>query len=265
VGGQLPAVFALRRHEYRKVNQRAEPLAKALRSVGDFRAALAGVFGNSVCASVAMAFENPTKIQRGEFPRGFSMARYAAVLQETPLDQPYRLVDGTAELASEMLGTLHVSLGWHDLERRFAANEQFPTRRRALAVSIARHLVQRQRVFPASMPHGLHDQSPLVLAGMPEGEAGDDQRQQFYENLRQIAHACSLLAWHCRLASRQPTALGSFIDQLDAYRLEVGMDDMSIDGCLSFYIQIAPTLFGYYLMLWELVQASTFDTPVLHV
>ena len=264
-GGQLPAAFALRRSDYRKVNQRAEPLARALRCMGDFRTALAGIFGKNVCASVAMAFENPARIQRGEWPKGFSMARYKAVLQATPLEQSYRLEDRTVELAaSEMLGTLHVSLGWLDIERRFAANEQFPTRRRALAITIARHLALRQGAFPASAPAGLRDQSPLVVVGQPEADTGDDQRQQFHENLRHIAQACSLLAWHCRLASRQPAALTSFIDQLDAYRLAAGIDDMSIDGCVSFYVQTAPTLFGYYLMLWELVQASAFDTHVVH-
>jgi hypothetical protein len=33
---------------------------------------------------------------------------------------------------------------------------------------------------------------------------------------------------------------------------------------VSFYVQTAPVLFGYYLMLWEIVQASALDKQVIH-
>jgi len=264
VGGQLPQVFTLKRIEYRKVNNRRELLARTLRALGDVRAALSDAFGPVISGPVACAFDNAAKIEAGQWPSGFSLLRYVGVLAAVPVEDSYRLEDGTAELrAGEFLGTLHLTLGWHDLERRFGVSSQFETNRRARALTIARMLAQRQQLLPDMPATPVASKNPVILLGSTPLDGLPDGLAQYHENLRSIAHACSLLAWHCRMASRIPEALEEFLSRLDSYRQPIGMHE-SIDGCVSFYVQTAPVLFGYYLMLWEIVQASALDKQVIH-
>jgi hypothetical protein len=124
-------------------------------------------------------------------------------------------------------------------------------------------LAQRHQLLPDTPATPVAGKDPVILLGSTPLDGLPDGPAQFHENLRSIAHACSLLAWYCRMSSRRPGALEEFLSRLETYRHPIGMQE-SIDGCLSFYVQTAPVLFGYYLMLWEIVQASALDTQVVH-
>lgn len=264
-GGQLPTTFALPRIEYRKVNTRTDCLARSLRAMGDIKASLAEAFGSVLAPPVAGAFDNFAGIVRGQWPRGFSLQRYCEVLRSTPVEDVYRLEDGSAEVGhGDYLGTLHVSLAWRDAERRLVLHTMSQSNRSVAALSLATMLAQRQQTIPHTPATPAAGQSPLVKIGAPSLDGLNDEQCQFQENLRKIAHACSLLAWHCRLASRQSGALPRFQAQLQGYLVAAGMQE-SVSGCLSYYLQTAPALFGYYLLLWEIVQATSLDPQVVHV
>jgi len=85
------------------------------------------------------------------------------------------------------------------------------------------------------------------------------------ETLERIALSCAWLAWYCRLEARQDGALQTFYTRLRQLRNRVEIEGPSIADCLAYYLHVAPALFGYYLLLWEVVLTVELDPTVQNV
>jgi hypothetical protein len=86
-----------------------------------------------------------------------------------------------------------------------------------------------------------------------------------HENMERVANACAWLAWHCRLEVRREGTLISFHSTLAALRHQVEVSGPSVSDCIAFYLHVAPAMFAYYLLLWELVLTVELDPIVQNV
>jgi hypothetical protein len=130
---------------------------------------------------------------------------------------------------------------------------------------LARHLFQQSSVFDGSTPKGLQGQPVVLQVKSSKADDADVVEQQRQETLLQIASACSWLAWYCRLESRRADSLPRLTVNLHVLRRRIELESHSVSDCVAYYLQIAPSMFAYYLLLWELVQTVEFDPIVQHV
>jgi hypothetical protein len=255
-------LFALQRSNYRRVNDRPHPLSIALRAAALLDAPGAAVFGETVHQAAACAFKNAGEIVRGSRPRSFTLTTYLEVVRHTASEEVYRLDDDSfVPRAGELLGPVHLAHAWRDLERRYESSLLVESSSRRLALATSRALRQRHGRFDGGTPEGLRDRD-FVLELTPYVSDGvDDAEQQRHENLIQLGHACSWLAWACRLEVRRPGSLHSALERLASLRQTVGIEQHDVGNCVAYYLHVGTALFAYHLLLWEM--ALTYEPRVI--
>lgn len=261
----LPRTFALRRDWYRRVNTRAHPMSVVLRAMSDIHPSITPSFGVLLHTAAAVPFKNSREVMLGKRPLGFSLGSYRAVLAASPLDGAYRL-DDEAFLPDrgELLGPLHLAHAWRDLERGFTNSQLLPNNRKNAALALANKLSLRLRTFDRSAPAGLRGES-LLLSVRPVNAALDPSLEIKRDQMEHIALALAWLAWHCRLEPRRPGTLAAFEQGLTVLRHQVAIPDATVQNCIAYYLQVAPAMFAFYLLLWELAISVEFDPVVQNV
>ena len=194
------------------------------------------------------------------------MAIYREALQQTKLEGAYQLDDELfLPQAGELLGPLHLAHAWRDLERGFIGSQLMPNNRKSAALALARKLRLHHGSFDQSVPSGLRGQPLLLRPGRANAELLDDAEQLKWEHMEHIANACALLAWHCRLEQRREGALSTFHGLLGTLRQQVEVPGATVSDCIAYYLQVAPAMFSFYLLLWELVMTVELDPVVENV
>lgn len=262
----LNRTFALSRANYNRVNLKAHPFSIALRAMPMLRGAVSPAFGTVLHPTAAMPFKNRTDVMRGQRPRDFQLSTYRDALLQTTLQGAYQLDD---ELfipnQGELLGPLHLAHAWRDLERGFVTSQLMLNSSKSAAIAVARLLQRSYAVFDQAVPAGLRAQSLLLR---PKGTIGvelDEAEQLRLEHMEHIAHACAWLAWYCRLEVRTEGALSSFHTKLAGLRTQVEIPGAQVSDCVAYYLQVAPAIFAFYLLLWELVLTVELDPAVQNV
>lgn len=196
-------------------------------------------------------------------PRSFILAAYRQALSMTQLEDAYRLDDERfLPGPGELLGPVHLAHAWRDLERGYAASVPMPSARKALAVALARSAHQRYSVFDESVPAGLRGQPVVIRLKSFKSEDVDEAEQQRQETMVRIATVCGLLAWHCRLEVRREGSLKLLMLNLHVLRKRIEVPGNGVVDCIAYYLHVAPALFAYYLLLWELVLTVELDPIV---
>lgn len=258
----LPRMFALRRDWYRRVNIRTHPISVALRAMAGLRASITPSFGTTLHPTAAMPYRNKLEVLKGRRPLGFSLSDYLTALRSSPVDAAYRLDDETfLPEAGELLGPLHLAHAWRDLERGFTNSLLMPNNRKNAALALARQVQLRHRAFDRTAPAGLSGQSPLLSARPDDGLMAPASHVK-WDQMEQVAITCAWLAWYCRLEPRKPGALASFEQELASLRRQVAVADATVQNCIAYYLQVAPGMFAFYLLLWELAISVEFDPIV---
>ena len=116
-----------------------------------------------------------------------------------------------------------------------------------------------------TVSNGLKGQPLILRLGKPHDDQLDDGEQLKWEQMEHIALASAWLAWFCRLEHRQPGVLSGFHSLLGNLRKQVEVPGGTIADCIAYYLQVAPAMFAFYLLLWELVQTVELDPVVQHV
>jgi hypothetical protein len=80
-----------------------------------------------------------------------------------------------------------------------------------------------------------------------------------------IALACAWFAWFCRLEHRKAGALGGYLGLLGSLRRQIEIPGGTVTDCIAYYLQVAPAMFAFYLLLWGLVQTVELDPIVQNV
>lgn len=266
VGAKLPAIFAMQRAEYRRVNVKHHALSPSLRAMPEFTGGVVKAFGSTIHQVVALSFQNPAEIMRGLRPKGFQLGKYEQSLRQTSHAALHMLDDAASiPAAGELLGPQHLAHAWRDLDRGYATSMLMPSQRKALALALSRALHQRTPKFDDSAPAGLRGHR-LVLQLEPFADDGvDEAEQQRVETVCQIANACAWFAWHCRLDVLRPGSLASFLDRLAVTRRTIEIPGHGVADCLAYLLHVAPAMFSYYLLLWELVLTVELDPEISHV
>jgi hypothetical protein len=262
----LNHTFSQQRATYKRVNIKPHPLSIALRAMVELKGAVAPAFGTVLHPIAAMPFANIAEVMRGRRPKGFSVETYREALQQTKLEGAYQLDD---ELflpnEGELLGPLHLAQCWRDLERGFAYSQIMPNNRKNAALALAKKLGLHRSAFDQSVSNGLKGQPLLLRFGKPHDDQLDDGEQLKWEHMEHVALAVAWLAWFCRLDHRQPGVLSGFHSQLGNLRKQVEVPGGTVADCVAFYLQVAPAIFAFYLLLWELVQTTELDPAVQNV
>lgn len=265
IGAQLPHLYCLHRFRYQGVNVKPNSLSVNLRAMTAFKGNVLAAFQGSLHPVVPAAFDNIMEMMRGMRPHGFDLSRYIEAVRSALAPEFVRLSEPSERPKDgDLLGPFHLAHAWQELEQNFGASQLMANERSTLAQSVARSLLQRAPVFGGNVPAGLQGKKLVIRARelAPDLEESEEQRQ---DSLTRIANACAWLAWNCRLEARQPGALQEFFKQLHDIRRTPGMLEGTTEDCLSYYLQLAPSLFGYYALLWELVQTIELDPAVQDV
>jgi hypothetical protein len=266
VPASLNRIFSQSRLAYKQVNIKPHPLSVSLQAMSALRGNLVDAFGSVIHPTVAFSFKNVAEMSKGLRPSGFQLERYRGVLLQTQLEGAFQLDDESfLPDRGELLGPIHLAHAWRDLERGYAKSLMMPSNRKSAAVAVARLLHQKCSTFDQTAPPGLRGAKPVLLVRRPNLELADDADAQTHENLERIANACAWLAWFCRLESRQEKALSGFHSTLGSLRKQVAIQGPSVVDCSAFFLHVAPAMFAYYLLLWELVQAVELDEGIQRV
>lgn len=262
----LNHAFSQQRASYKRVNIKSHPLSIVLRAMVELKGAVSPAFGTVLHPTAAMPFANIAEVMRGRRPRGFNLATYQAALQQTKLEGVYQLEDELfLPKDGELLGPLHLVHSWRDLERGFVSSQLMPNNRKSAALALARKLSLHRSNFEQSALNGLKGQPLLLRLGRPLADQLDDVEQLKWEHMEHIALACAWLAWFCRLEHRQVGVLSGFHSLLGNLRKQVEVPGGTIADCIAYYLQVAPAMFAFYLLLWELVQTVELDQVVQNV
>lgn len=263
---RLNHAFSQQRAIYKRVNIKAHPLSIALRATVSLRGAISPAFASILHPCVAMGFSNVAEVMNGRRPRGFNLFKYRDVLHQTKIESIYQLDD---ELflpnEGELLGPLHLAHCWSDLERGFVHSQLEPNIRKNAALALAKKLALHRSNFDRAGITGLKGQPLLLRLEQPVGVQLEEREQLKLEQMEQIALASAWLAWYCRLETRQPEVLNDFHTMLGNLRKQVEIPSGTLADCIAYYLQVAPAIFSYYLLLWELVQTVELDPIVQNV
>lgn len=249
VGARLPKIFGLQAQSYRQLPEKRHPLSRALRAMSEVSISYPAIFPHLIHMAAAAGFSNLHAVVGGERPRGFDLERYATALREMDTYQDaFRLQgDDLMPGPTDYLGPLHFKYAWHALEaaydRTLTGNEFV----RGHAISLAHTVALRLPTLSVYAPPRLIGWVPDVC---PWPHAQDDivagEALQRRQNLSDISHFLSLLAFICRADARQSGPLTELMEAMSTR-------DAPAEKSLAYLIQLGEALFAYYLLLWELV------------
>ncbi|MEX8501557.1 MAG: hypothetical protein AB3X41_00735 [Leptothrix ochracea] len=266
VGALLTKIFCLPKLEYRKVHAKSHPLSVALRAMPELRGTVVGAFGTTLHQVVAGAFSNIKEMMQGRRPKEFDLAAYRESIRVTTIGDPTRLDDQSfLPGPGELLGPMHLAHAWLDLERGYATSAAMPGPRKSLGIALARLLMQQSSVFDGLAPKGLQGQKVVIEIKLFNSEVVEESEQERQETLLRIANACSWFAWYCRLEVRQEGSLAKLYDNLNRLRWRIELQPNGVSDCIAYYLHVAPAMFAYYLLLWELVLTVELDHGVQNV
>lgn len=255
IGAELTAMFALSADEYRKVNENRHPLARALRTIAEFKHLYPTVFGDLLHPCAAMGFSNFPAVARGSNPHAFTLAGYADALQQVDGGQAdlIRLEEaGYVPGAGDYLGPLHYKYAMSCLDAAYENSLGGNEIRRGQAIGLCRHIRKEMPGVHESFLARLKGTRPHVDPWSCPEESMTSEQAQKQETLANMLHFLSLLALSCRASARSPEPLQVFTATLKSA-------DIPVEGCVSYLLQIGEAFFAYYLLLWELVLTSEQD------
>ena len=155
--------------------------------------------------------------------------------------------DGFLPGPGDYLGPLHLRHALRSLESRYKAGLSGNELRRGQAIGLCQHACRRLPTLERTgTPAKLQGKSPLVNPWRNAGEAVDEEVALTREHLDGMAHLLASLAWVCRLDGRQPGTLKAWLTRLNQMNI-------SLQGPLSYLLQVGEAIFSFYLVLWELV------------
>lgn len=249
-GAALPEIYALPANVYRRINDRPHPVADVLRAIATVGEHYPAVFPETLHLAAASGFSNLSEIGRGGMPRDFRFDHYVHALRslsDSVADASTLETVGFRPRDGQWLGPVHHKFAIRSLETAYERTLSGNEIRRGQAMGLCRHVSQRIPSIPPDFGRNLAG-LPTVVAPWPrrDDESLPDDILQRNQNLEQIEHLLSLLAFHCRAGARKRDALQRFLKVLHD-------SNSPVESSLAYLLQIGDALFAYYLLLWELV------------
>lgn len=249
-GAVMPELYAMPALAYRQVNQRSYPIVRVLRAIADLKLQYPLVFPDFIHIAAASGFSNFQGIARGEVPNIFHIDKYCEALHQTgsTIEDSFKFTDVNFQPgAGDWLGPVHYKFAMRTLEASYERSLNGNEIRRGQAIGLCLYTKRQIPVFNERIHKQFDGKAPHIVPWPDDAdEPLSPEASQKRENLYQISHLLSLLAYYCRLGARSPEKLDLFLSKLMASSLPVVT-------CLSYLLQVGEGVFAYYLFLWEFV------------
>ncbi len=211
-------------------------------------------------------FENALQVAQTECsPQCFGLTAYVDSLKARDLPDKWRLLndDQWRPAKGDMLGPMHYRYALSKFREEFANAMATASERLGSALYLAR---QMKSISIKSLAGGKSItkietgiNSKLFFDSLhPPRELLDDEALVALENQESIIGFVSLFAQVCRWESRERGIMDKFKKRADVLCKH---QPSSVNKYLGYLLYLAEDLFGFYLLLWELVFSADCDMP----
>lgn len=248
IGSSMPRIFCWPANAYRTVEESLHPLPRALTALAWLDADYPHVFPSLLHFSIAAGYTNFRAVAQGANPNGFQMRQYIEALRQMGAGENYyRLEDDNfLPKAGDLLGPLHYRYAMRQFEDAYDRTSAGNDIRRGQAMGLCSYV---RRVMPSltrdDAPR-LDGVAPSIDPWPDDDVALDAQEAQRKDNLANVAHTLSWLAYHCRLETKVKGSLKTFLTKLQE-------SNSPVETSLAYLLQVGGEVFGFYLVLWEAV------------
>lgn len=198
-------------------------------------------------------------------PKCFTMQSYIDSLKARDLPEKWRLLhdDQWLPAKGDILGPMHYRFAFFKFRDEFANAMASDSKRLAGALSLPRQM------YNFSMPVLVDDRlirraetgrAPglLINSLQPNEELLDDEAAVTVENQVKIHRFISLFAQVCRWEQREQGTMEVFFNKA----CEIcNLPQAGLRKHLGYLLYLAEDLFGFYLLLWELIFSADCDLP----
>jgi len=216
----------------------------------------AALFGFSNASEVAM---NQSK------PRQFIMSAYLESLKARDINEKWRLLndDQWIPAKGDMLGPMHYRYALARFREEFSNSRAADSNRLGKSLFLTRktssfsikNFIDKTSFFPFSEKIDLGIYDERIDSQM---EYLDEEQAISLEHQKQIIRFISLFAQVCRCEARNPGVIEKFKTKICE---TCNYSPSSMNKRIGYLLYLAEDLFGFYLLLWELVFSADCDQP----
>jgi hypothetical protein len=162
----------------------------------------------------------------------------------------------------DYLGPMHYRYALHKLEISYTRNLSAFNFKVARMLSFVVICSAKKIISQYCESNRLHISDSRIDLGLfhldMQCDPVTDEEAQRRENLRNIIHFFSFFAQICRCESRYPGILNKYFKDIKGSN---GYSDEFISQNLGHLLLIGEEMFGFYLLLWELIYTADCDMP----
>jgi hypothetical protein len=241
IESSLPELFARPVSEYVDLQASDGVLASALRAMAAIDRPPLQFPQQIFCTHLACGF-GLHKMIAGERPSNFDFDEYCQALLSHPLLSSS--VASWQPSLGEYLGRDHYQIAWERLRSRYRE-------------TLGGNEIRRQ--FTIRLCLRIRKEAPVAAVLLQRRGRGADPDAVEGGFLEAIEVFVSSLAYACRNDVRQKGTLAAYREQLTQM---LPPHSCSMNDVLSYVLQLAPDLFAFYLLLWEVVFACKVQVEV---
>lgn len=239
VEAAIPHLFAQQAKRYSSIYHSGTGLGCCLSAIARLERPLTRFPQELVDPFVAFGFGLDRMIA-GAAPTTFDFETYRQDLLNSPL--PSSVPPDWLPNDGEFLGRSHYQVCWERMRDRYRETVSGNDARRQYGMRLCREIERKERAHALCLRR--------LERRFDEGESVEDAL------LCAIEGFLSALAKKCREDARWPSVLFKYQEDLQAM-LRMGVDSFPLTQVLSLVLQLGGDLFGFYLLLWEIVLAGT--------
>jgi hypothetical protein len=198
-------------------------------------------------------------------PQGFRIRTYMDSLKERDLPDKWRLLydDQWLPAKGDILGPMHYRFAFFKFRDEFENAMASDSQRLAAALSLPRkmhNISMLALVDSKAIRRADTERDPgLLISGLqPNAEQLDDEPAVAVENQAKIHRFISLFAQICRWEQREQGTMEFFFNKACE---TCNIPSANIRKNLGYLLYLAEDLFGFYLLLWELIFSADCDLP----
>jgi len=253
ISAYCPELYALPARYFSEIPNTASLFIKCLSTMSRMKYGLLPLFHEAILHQIfALGYQNVHEIMQGTEPYQFNMRTYKDALKQNDLTDRMRLLkqDDWLPGDGDYLGALHYLYALEKLEERYRDTIPGNEQRRGKALCLCRSMLNYHI-------HGLpsHLASGLTHLGFIVAENEDDLSIE-QELILEISQFLSLFARICRWETRSSGCLEHFITQAK----NIVGDPNQFESVFGYLLYIGKEIFGFYLLLWEAVLRTDYNT-----
>jgi len=241
IESSLPTLFALPANEYESLRTSDGAFASSLRTMASIDRPLLQFPAQIFCTHLACGFGLHKMIAGGK-PTEFDFDEYCKALLSSPLQ--LTSVSSWQPSVGDYLGRDHYQVAWERLRSRYRETLSGNEIRRQFTIPLCLRM-RKDSLVPA-----------VLLQSRGRGDDSDTVEGRFLEAMEVFV---SSLASACRVDVRRKGAFAVHREQLDQM---LPVNACSMNDVLSYVLQLAPDLFSFYLLLWEVIFEGKFHAEV---